>query len=251
MLKYILQSCAVLFVICMLSGCEKKNTAKDIITPIDTLCERGIKYMDKGSYKRAARNFESICLQHPRHSLVPYAELMEAYAYYKSEQYDRAIAAFRHFIKYYPAHDDVAYAYYMVGLSHICSINDIHRDISALSKAKDSLSELIKLFPETKYAQDSNQKIATIDNYIAAKEMSIGVWYLGVRNAVGALSRFKTVATEYQHTPSYQESIYRMAEAYIVLGLTDEAAKCISELETKTPDSDWARQCAKLISSLR
>jgi outer membrane protein assembly factor BamD len=116
--------------------------------------------------------------------LAPKSALMAAYSYYKQDYYGDAIAELKRFIKVYPLHKDIDYAYYLLGISYYEQIVDEKKDLESIIKAKENFKFVVKNFPNTNYAVDSQFKLEFINDIIASKEMYIGRYYLKKKNGL-------------------------------------------------------------------
>ena len=105
--------------------------------------------------------------------------------------------------------------------------------------ALKSLDEVVKRFPTSKYARDSKLKIELTRDHLAGKEMNIGRYYLERKQYLAAINRFQTVVDRYQTTTHVPESLHRLAEAYLSLGLTDQAQRTAAVLGHNFPGSEW------------
>ena len=61
------------------------------------------------------------------------------------------------------------------------------------------------------------------------------------RNYTAAINRFRNVLTYYQTTRHAEEALYRLVEAYMGLGVTDEAETAAAILGHNFPDGDGTR----------
>src|SRR3546814_2175420 len=102
-----------------------------------------------------------------------------------------------------------------------------------------ALTEVNQRFPNTDYARDAALKLDLTHDQLAGKEMAIGRWYLqqGYYNA--AINRFNTVIENYQTTTHVPEALHRLTEAYLALGLPEEAKRTASVLGYNYPVSEW------------
>ena len=78
-------------------------------------------------------------------------------------------------------------------------------------------------------------KIQVTRDQLAGKEMSIGRFYLNRRNYTAAINRFRNVLTNYQTTRHAEEALYRLTEAYMGLGITDEAQTAAADARAQLP----------------
>jgi len=161
--------------------------------------------------------------------LYPYSEwakralIMQAYSYHRARQYEEARGAAQRFLDNYPGDEDAAYAQYLLALSYYDQIDDIGRDQGLTFQALQGLRDVIERYPDTEYARSSVLKFDLAFDHLAAKEMEIGRYYLKRGHYTAAINRFRVVVEEFQTTTHTPEALMRLTEAYLALGLTDEA----------------------------
>src|SRR5471032_3165516 len=148
---------------------------------------------------------------------------MSSYAYYESGQYDESVTAAKRYIALHPGSADAAYAQYLIGASYFDEIPDISRDQARTEKAMAALEEVSRKYPASEYAVSAKQKIGIARDQLAGKEMSVGRYYLEKKDYTGAINRFKVVVTKYQTTRHVEEALMRLTEAYMALGIVEEA----------------------------
>lgn len=229
-----------------LISCKSKLKDEEIIPPQESY-DAGVVQLEKGEYKKAAEHFEKVFFQHPGNALTPQAELMQAYSLYVAGEYDEAIDVLDIFIKLHPRHENIAYAYYLKALSNYVQISSVLLDQSRTRYAKESLEELIRRFPGTKYAIDAALKIDLVNDHLAGKEMSVGRYYLKRKNPIAAIKRFQNVIDEYQTTSHAEEALYRLVESNAMLGLKDEAEKYAAVLSHNYPSGSWLHNARNLL----
>lgn len=221
----------------------------DDTQPVAQLYNKGLESLNDGDYRDASKEFEEVVRQHPYSSWAPRATLMAAYAYYQRNAYDDAINTAQNFITLHPGHEDAAYAYYLIALSHYEQIADVRRDQTATEKALSSLEEVSRRFPDTPYAQDAEAKAVLARDHLAGKEMEVGRYYLNRHDYVAAINRFQKVVTDYQTTSHIQEALYRLVEAYLALGIQSEAQTAAAVLGHNYPNSQWYDEAFALLQS--
>ena len=173
---------------------------------------------------------------------------MSAYAFYEANDYDEAIAAAQRFIELHPGNADVPYAYYLVGISYYEQISDVGRDQKMTEQALAAFDELVRRFPDSKYARDAELKADLTRDHLAGKEMSIGRYYLRRGQYVAAINRFRNVVERYQTTTHVPEALHRLTEAYLALGLDEEAQKNAAVLGYNFPSSEWYQDSYALLN---
>jgi outer membrane protein assembly factor BamD len=217
--------------------------------PADRLYSEGLENLNKKSYGEAAKKFKEIERQHPYSEWSRKALIMSAYTNYTSGEYDQAVVAAKRFLQLYPGHTDAAYAQYLLAMSNFNAIPDITRDQARTEQALQAMEELVRRYPKSEYVQDTKDKILVARDQLAAKEMEVGRYYLGKRNYIAAVNRFKVVVNQYQTTRHVEEALMRLSEAYIAMGLSSEAQTAAAVLGHNYPDSPWYKDSYKLLST--
>jgi outer membrane protein assembly factor BamD len=239
LIRLIAGPCLALTMAAALSACASTEETPYVERPVETIYSEAAAAMDQERFKEAARLFDEVERQHPYSQWATRAQLMSAFAHYEALQYDDAIIALDRFIQLHPGSEDIAYAYYMKGLCYYEQITDVGRDQRVTQQALDALGELTRRFPESPYARDAALKIDLTNDHLAGKEMEIGRYYLrqGYQNA--AIGRFRTVIEKYQTTSHVPEALHRLTEAYLALGVVDEAQAAAAVLGHNFPGSEW------------
>ena len=161
--------------------------------------------------------------------LYPYSEwakralIMQAYSYHRARDYEEARGAAQRFIDTYPGDEDAAYAQYLLALSYYDQIDEVGRDQGLTFQALQSLRSVIEQYPDSEYARSAILKFDLAFDHLAAKEMEIGRYYLKRGHYAASINRFRVVVEEFQTTSQTPEALLRLVEAYLALGLTDEA----------------------------
>jgi outer membrane protein assembly factor BamD len=241
-----------------LSGCGTgslwdKFMAKDdtfVEEPADKLYNEGLFLMNqRKDPKAASKKFEEVDRQHPYSDWARKSLLMSAYAFYNAGDYDSCIGAATRYVTLHPGSPDAAYAQYLIAASHYDQIPDISRDQGRTEKAIAALEEVVRKYPTSEYAVSARAKMEGARDQLAGKEMEIGRQNLEKRNYIGAINRFKTVVTQYQTTRHVEEALARLTEAYMAIGIVDEARTAAAVLGHNFPDSRWYKDAYNLVKS--
>lgn len=216
---------------------------------VANLYNDGLASLNAGSFKSAAKKFAEVERLHPYSKWATKALLMQGFAYYQSNKYSDAVNACQRFISLHPGHVDTPYAYYLVALSQFEQIADVSRDQSQTQRALDSLDEVSRRFPDSKYAADAKSRALLARDHLAGKEMEVGRYYLKKGSYLGAINRFKTVITTYQTSSQTPEALFRIAEGYMALGVNSEAQTAAAVLGHNFPRSQWYKDAYNLVST--
>ncbi|MFC3526631.1 outer membrane protein assembly factor BamD [Paracoccus mangrovi] len=173
--------------------------------------------------KDAVKYFTEVERLYPYSDWAKRALIMQAYSYHRARDYEEARGAAQRFIDTYPGDQDAAYAKYLLALSYYDQIDEVGRDQGLTFQALQSLREVIEEYPNTEYARSSILKFDLAFDHLAAKEMEIGRYYLKRGHYTAAINRFRVVVEDYQTTSHTPEALMRLVEAYLALGLNDQA----------------------------
>ncbi len=199
----------------------------------------GLEALDDGDVLYAAKKFNEAEILFPQGKWAPKAALMAAYSYYTQDYYGDSIAELERFIKVYPLHKDLVYAYYLLSVCYYEQIVDEKKDLQAIIKAKKNFQIIIKNYPNTEYAMDAKFKIDLINDILAAKEMYIARYYFDKKKWIPAINRFRKITDEYDTTIYAEEALHRLVEVHYTLGLIDEAEKYAQLLGYNYQSSKW------------
>ncbi|MBV17475.1 MULTISPECIES: outer membrane protein assembly factor BamD [Thalassospira] len=223
----------------LLAACSSNEAPEYVERPVSELYNSAQDLLDAKEYQKAAEAFDEVERQHPYSVWATKATLMSAYAYYQDNKYDDAISAIDRFISLHPANPDVPYAYYLKALSYYEQISDVGRDQQMTQDAMQALDDIIRRFPDSKYARDAKLKKDLTVDHLAGKEMSVGRYYQDRQEFLAAINRFKSVLDKYQTTTHVPEALARLTECYLALGLEGEAKRTASVLGHNFPGSEY------------
>lgn len=189
--------------------------------------------LNEKRYDKAAKLYEKLEARYPFGKYATQSQLDVAYAYYKNDEPDSAIAAADRFIKLNPAHPNVDYAYYIKGLvNYNRGIGFIDRFIPTDSSQRDpgstldsfkDFEELLRRFPNSRYAEDSRKRIISLRNNLAMHEIHVADFYMRRGAYLAAARRCAEVLRKYQRTQAVPVALEIMEQAYRKLGMAQLA----------------------------
>ncbi len=229
------------------AGTKKKPQLAYVERPVDQLYATGATRLDQHRWTEAVDYFEEVERQHPYSEWSRRSILMTAYAYYSGNQYEDAVAAADRFIQLYPGSPSAAYAYYLKAICYFEQIADVQRDQGATLNALASLRDVARRYPTSDYARDARVKVDMVYDQLAGKEMEVGRWYLRQNQPLAAIGRFKKVIDDYQTTSHTPEALYRLVEAYLTIGVVDEAKRNAAVLGFNYPGDRWYQDAYRLM----
>ena len=217
--------------------------------PAETLYDEGLGRLKRSDYEGAAKKFGALEKQYPYSDWSRKALMMTAYSRFEGREYEDAISASKRYLQLHPSSPDAPYVQYIMAMSNYNQIPDITRDQERAEKAMLALQELVDRYPKSEYVSDARQKIQVAKDQLAGKEMEVGRFYLRKRNYTGAINRFRDVVAKYQTTRHVEEALMRLTEAYMALGIVNEAQTAAAVLGHNFPDSQWYKDAHTLLRS--
>ena len=252
-LKSLTSTIVVFFIFILLSNCSENQVDIANIVSEDKAAEEifnsGEREILRKRYSDAAEKFTEVERLYPYSDWAKRALIMQVYSYHKNQSYDNVVSAANRFIEFHPYDKDVPYAYYLIGLSYYDRVLAIGRDQELAKEALKVFNLIKEEYPESEYASNSEIKFNFLMDHLATKEMEVGRYYLKRSHYAPAINRFRGVIEEFSTTSQVPEALHRLVEAYLSLGLVNEAQTAGAILGYNYKSSDWYERTFELLSS--
>jgi outer membrane protein assembly factor BamD len=229
-----------------LAGCRKdgNDTAN---ASADQLYTKAKTSLDNGSWDRSIQLYRALQTRYPFGRYTEQSMLDLSYAYFKRGMPEEAISTLDRFIRTYPAHPSVDYAYYLKGLvnyeQNLSFLEKVFptrvrdRDQSAAQDAFLDFAELIRRFPDSRYVPDARQRMVFLRNNLAAYEVTVAKYYLRREAYVAAASRARYAIEVFPNTPEIPEALIVLHQAYSELDMPELAEGTMEVLALNFPDN--------------
>ena len=195
----------------------------------DRLYQTAHEAMMQGNYSRATKLFDQLEARYPYGRYAQQAILESAFANWRANEQAAAIAAADRFIRTYPNHPNVDYAYYLKGLVHfredqgligyVYELDLSERDPKEMRSSFAAFKELTAKFPDSQYYQDSLARMRYLNNAMATYEVKVASYYYKRGAYIASLNRAQGAVTNYPHTPANQQALQIMVLCYGKLGM--------------------------------
>ena len=228
-------------------GSEKYKMEVTPDVPASKTYDQALQKLANGAPAEAAKKFTDLGKQYPSSDWARKGLLMTTYADYQAGDYTSAETSAERYLKDYPNSPEADYVLYLQANAYYMQIPDISRDQEKTGKALETFKSVVDKYPKSEYAEDARFKIQVTEDQLAGKEMSVGRFYLNRRNYIAAINRFRNVLQYYQTTRHAAEALYRLVEAYLGLGINDEAQTAAAVLGHNFPDSQWYHDAYDLL----
>ncbi|RVV98625.1 outer membrane protein assembly factor BamD [Mesobaculum littorinae] len=221
--------------------------------PLDDLTaqeifSRGEASLEASEPEQAASYFAEVERLYPYSEWGKRALVMQAYAYHRDRDYENSRSSAQRYIDFYPGDEDAAWAQYLLALSYYDQIDDVGRDQGLTFQALQALRAVIENYPDSEYARSAVLKFDLAFDHLAAKEMEIGRYYLKRKHYSAAINRFRVVVEDFQTTTHTPEALHRLVEAYLSLGLEDEARTAGAILGYNYRSTEWYEDSYALLT---
>lgn len=227
-----------------LTGCNREE--REDTRSAEELYEVAHGSLMGGNYERAVTLYRRLNTRYPFGRHAEQAQLDMAYAFYKARKPDEALSTLDRFIRTYPTHPNVDYAWYLKGLTHyqesqgflrkLFPSQVIDRDQQSARRAFDNFNELLQRHPESRYVPDARQRMVYLRNILAEYEITVARYYQRRDARIAALGRAEYVLENYPGSPAVVDALELMTECYDELGMQDLAADTRRVLERNYPD---------------
>jgi outer membrane protein assembly factor BamD len=228
----------------VLAGCNLLPEVKDETANwnADRLYREAHGALVEGNYTRSVKLFETLEARFPYGRYAQQALLEGAYANYRAGEAAAAVSQCDRFIRTYPNHPNVDYAYYLKGLVHfredqgllgyVYELDLSEREPKAMRESFAAFKELVAKFPESRYAEDSHARMRYLTNSLALYEVKVGRYYYNRGAYVAAINRAQAAITNYPRTPANEDALDLLVKSYDKLGiaqLRDDARRVLQQ----------------------
>jgi outer membrane protein assembly factor BamD len=222
---------------------DREYVARDV----NSLYSEAQKRLSQRRYEDAAKLFDEVERQHPYSIWARRAQLMSSFSHYMARDYTASISSAQRFLTIHPGNVDAPYAHYLIAMSYYEQLQDVTREQRATQQALDAFGELVRRYPKSRYAADSQRRVNELSDQLAGKEMEVGRFYERSGRWLAANLRFRNVIDKYQTSSHTPEALHRLVETYLALGIPAEAQKSAAVLAANYPGSQWYRRSYELI----
>jgi outer membrane protein assembly factor BamD len=215
----------------------------------DRLYQTAHEAMLQGNYSRATKLFDQLEARYPYGRYAQQAILESAFANWRANEQAAAIAACDRFIRTYPNHPNVDYAYYLKGLVHfredqgiigyVYELDLSERDPKEMRSSFAAFKELAEKFPDSQYYQDSIARMRYLNNAMATYEVKVASYYYKRGAYIAAANRAQSSLINFPQTPANEKALDILRASYTRLGMTTLAEDTQQILARTYPESRY------------
>lgn len=255
-MQRLVKKMAIILLAVVVTACSSSEPSVDPSSKLspDVLYNQARRSMELGNYSKAVRDLEALDSRYPFGPHKTQVQLDLIYAYYKLNDPASAIANIDRFIRLNPTHPNVDYVYYMRGLVNMQSdsylfhdlfnIDRTDRDPKNAEQAFKDFERLIKSYPNSKYASDAQKRMIWIKDRLARYNIDVAKYYLKMNAWTAAAGRAQLVLETYPDTPSAEQALEIMIEAYSELGQKTLAKHATEVMQANFPSNALAKNQA-------
>lgn len=233
-----------------LGGCRKDRNELETISA-EELYQSGKERMDNGAWDTAIAAYKALQTRYPFGRYTEQSMLDLSYCYFKRGAREEALSTLDRFIRTYPAHPSVDYAYYLKGLvnyeenlgflERLMPARVRDRDQSTALDAFNDFSELIRRFPDSRFVPDARQRMVFLRNNLAAYELIVAEYYLRRKAYIAAANRARYTLEVFPNTPQTPGALIVLHKAYSELNLPELANGSMAVLALNFPDNYYVQ----------
>lgn len=246
----------LLAVAVVIGGCAWLPEVKDETASwsADRLYRTAHDAMVEGNYTRAVKMYDTLESRFPYGRYAQQAILESAYSSYRAGETAAAVAACDRFIRTFPNHPNVDYAYYLKGLVHfredqgllgyVYELDLSEREPKAMRESFAAFKELVAKFPDSRYADDAKDRMKYLTNALALYEVKVARYYYNRGAYVAAVNRAQGALVNYPRTPANEDALRLLVAGYEKLGLPQLARDSQRILDQTFPKSAEMKEFA-------
>jgi outer membrane protein assembly factor BamD len=236
-------------VLAVIAGCSSLGNPDDetVNWSAQRLYGEAKDAMSGKDWAKAIKYLEKLEARFPYGRYAQQAQLELGYAHWKDGERASAVAAADRFIKLYPTHPNVDYAWYLKGLinfhelagalSWLTTPDMSDRDPKASREAFLAFKEVVTRFPQSPYAEDSAARMRYLLNALAANEVHVARYYMKRGAYLAAANRAQYAIQHYPQAPAIEEAMAVLVQAYRQLGMKELSDSARRVLEKNFPES--------------
>lgn len=250
MSKWIKPVLFLVITVVLLEGCSW-NKSKPKVEPKEAsaleLYTEAKQALHKGDYMGAIEQFEALETRYPFGRHAQQAQLEMAFAYYKLEEPESTLATLERFIRTYPRHPNIDYAYYLRALANFnrgisffdryLPLDLSRRDPQSMLSSFQDFKDLIKRFPDSRYVADAKQRMVYLRNQLARHELHVADYYMRRKAYLAAVKRAQYVLEHYNGTPAVEDALVIMVKGYELMDMPELRNDAVRVLSANYPDN--------------
>jgi outer membrane protein assembly factor BamD len=248
-------SVVLLIILLLFSGCSGKKQDITRDWPADRLYYAARSEMSDRRYEKAIDYYRKLESRYPYGRFAQQGMIDMAYAYWKHEEPELALATCDRFIREHPNHIDIDYVYYLkgrinfnedqgiIGMVHKKDIADT--DPVAAREAFDAFKILVTRYPKSKYAPDARERMTYLVDALARHDLKVAEYYFRRGAYVAAVNRAQDVVTTYPRTPAVEQALAIMVGGYKAMGLEELSEGAQRTLKANFPNSQISFEANK------
>ena len=235
------------FISCSNDKDKKLINKPEKIPELKVLFGNALNYYNEGQYRSALKLFKKIETRYSFSDLAPRSTLMITYIYYRNGDYFNTLKFARKFQTLYPKNENIAYIDFLIAMTFYEQVLIVARDQTYTKAALKEFRNIIKKYPKSKYAKESELKVDLINEQLAGKQMYLARFYMKKSKWISALKRLNIIMEKYPETIYTVEALHRLVEIYYKLGNVSLAKKYAATLGYNFNDSDWYKKTYKIV----
>lgn len=242
----------ILMLTVTLGGCQSMGKlfgdreAETETLPVEGMYSTAKGALDGKNYDRAGRYYQRLVSRFPYGVYSEQAQLELAYVQYRQAKTEEATSTIDRFIRTYPTHRHIDYAHYLKALINFDRSSGLllrlarqdmsARDLGAPTQSLNDFADVVRRYPNSRYAPDARQRMIYLRNLLAKHEINTGLYYLRKDAYVAAANRGKYLLQTYPQSEYEGDALALMATAYTALGQEELAADARKVLQANYAD---------------
>ena len=247
---------ALLALLVLVGGCAGRRPERDNRrVSAAQLYSIAHKAMVNSDYEYAVRQYEALTSRFPFSDEARQARLDLIYVYYRKGEKESATDAAEQFLREYPTHPRVDYAWYMKGLIDFerqpykverwLGVDMARRPPSTAPQSINAFRVVVERYPKSAYAHDALRRLVYQRNRLAEYEVNVARYYVKRGAWLAASQRAARVVEQYQGSPSVREALAIIIDCDHRLGLDEHARNLEQVYQLNYPNAPGPQRGGK------
>jgi outer membrane protein assembly factor BamD len=228
---------------------------KDTQQPDKVLFDKAIGDIEHGRYEVARLTLNTLINTYDTSEYLAKAKLAIADSWYReggTHAWAQAEAEYKDFILFYPTMEESAESQEKICQIHYKQMEKPDRDRQQALRAEDECTQLVKQFPNSKFAPQAQQMLRNIQEVLAEGEYRTGMFYHNKGSYPAAANRLQSMVDQYPLYSGADEALWEVGDSYSHMGdrYEDKAATAYTRIVKDYPLSDRVDDAGKKLQAM-
>ena len=238
------------------SATPEPNAAPDSVA--EKLYKNALEDLEDSLYPEAIEGFTTVRTKYPYSKWARLSLLKIADAHLESGKFNQAVNTYRNFLKYYPKHQQSAYARLQIGNAYFDQIPgdwwflppSAEKDQANIRRAIQAYREMTAKFPNAEESKKARQRIKQCRYKLAEHELYVAKFYFQRSKFKGTALRVNYLLSNYGNLGLDAQALLLGAKAHIAQKELTAAQNKLNRIVEEFNELEEAQAALELLQGL-